>query len=165
MKKEFLLTVVLVIVLFACNQKPQESTENEKKIETVLPELTGNDTTFSDQHYEIASEAIATLKSKDYKKLESYMVTEFLPPQGFEKVDFIVSIADHIQDKGVPSKDDVRLRIGRNTYKGEKIPFKTYDFPFYEVSGKDTVAKSTVVISFADGIQKNKIANLSFKDY
>lgn len=165
MKKNIILLSLVISAFFSCKQVDEKSTETEEKIEKELPALTGNDTTFSDQHYLIASEAISTLKNKDYKKLEEYMVTEFLPPQGFEKVDFIVTIADYIKDKDLPNKDAVTLRVGRNTYKDKKIPFKTYNFPFYQISDKDTIGRSAIVVTIADGIEKNKIANLSFRDY
>ena len=165
MKKLYILVAIAALAFTSCSQQAENTTDNEKKAPIESPELTGSDTTFSDEHYSVASNAIASLKNQDYKKLENYMVTEFLPPQGFDSLEFIVNIAEYIVDKDLPNKESVVLKVGLNSYKGKKIPFKTYDFPFYAVEGKDTVGRSAIVVTFADEIEKNKIANLSFRDY
>jgi hypothetical protein len=65
----------------------------------------------------------------------------------------------------LPSKEAVKLEVGFNSYKGKKIPFKSYAFPFCVMEKADTTGRSAVVVTFADGIEENKIANFSFKDY
>ena len=97
--------------------------------------------------------------------LESYAVKEFLPSKGFESLDFIVTIADFIADKELPSKESVKLEVGLNNYKGKKISFKSYEFPFYIMENADTTGRAAVVVTFSDRIEENKIANFSFRDY
>ena len=135
----------------------------EKQLE--LTTLSDEDKTFSDVHYVIATKAIAALKNKDYVMLESYAVKEFLPSKGFESLDFIVTIADYIADKELPSKESVKLEVGLNNYKGKKISFKSYEFPFYIMENADTTGRAAVVVTFSDRIEENKIANFSFRDY
>ena len=97
--------------------------------------------------------------------LESYAVKEFLPSKGFESLDFIVTIADFIADKELPSKESVKLEVGLINYKGKKISFKSYEFPFYIMENADTTGRAAVVVTFSDRIEENKIANFSFRDY
>ena len=159
--------VILSLLASSCSQSPNETKEDnnieEKQLE--LTTLSDEDKTFSDVHYVIATEAIAALKNKDYVMLESYAVKEFLPSKGFESLDFIVTIADFIADKELPSKESVKLEVGLNNYKGKKISFKSYEFPFYIMENADTTGRAAVVVTFSDRIEENKIANFSFRDY
>lgn len=159
--------VILSLLASSCSQSPNETKEvnnvEEKQLE--LTTLSDEDKTFSDVHYVIATEAIAALKNKDYVMLESYAVKEFLPSKGFESLDFIVTIADFIADKELPSKESVKLEVGLNNYKGKKISFKSYEFPFYIMENADTTGRAAVVVTFSDRIEENKIANFSFRDY
>ena len=159
--------VILSLLASSCSQSPNETKEvnniDEKQLE--LTTLSDEDKTFSDVHYVIATEAIAALKNKDYVMLESYAVKEFLPSKGFESLDFIVTIADFIADKELPSKKSVKLEVGLNNYKGKKISFKSYEFPFYIMENADTTGRAAVVVTFSDRIEENKIANFSFRDY
>jgi hypothetical protein len=159
--------VILSLLASSCSQSPNETKEvkniDEKQLE--LTTLSDEDKTFSDVHYVIATKAIAALKNKEYATLESFAVKEFLPSEGLESLDFMVTIADFIGDKELPSKEAVKLEVGFNSYKGKKIPFKSYAFPFYVMEKADTTGRSAVVVTFADGIEENKIANFSFKDY
>ena len=159
--------VILSLLASSCSQSPNETKEvnniDEKQLE--LTTLSDDDKTFSDVHYVIATEAIAALKNKDYVMLESYAVKEFLPSKGFESLDFIVTIADFIADKELPSKESVKLEVGLNNYKGKKISFKSYEFPFYIMENADTTGRAAVVVTFSDRIEENKIANFSFRDY
>jgi hypothetical protein len=159
--------VILSLLASSCSQSPNETKEvkniDEKQLE--LTKLSDEDKTFSDVHYVIATKAIAALKNKEYATLESFAVKEFLPSEGLESLDFVVTIADFIGDKELPSKEAVKLEVGFNSYKGKKIPFKSYAFPFYVMEKADTTGRSAVVVTFADGIEENKIANFSFKDY
>jgi hypothetical protein len=159
--------VILSLLASSCSQLPNETKEvkniDEKQLE--LTTLSDEDKTFSDVHYVIATKAIAALKNKEYATLESFAVKEFLPSEGLESLDFIVTIADFIADKELPSKEAVKLEVGFNSYKGKKIPFKSYAFPFCVMEKADTTGRSAVVVTFADGIEENKIANFSFKDY
>lgn len=158
---------ILSLLASSCSQSPNETKEvnniDEKQLE--LTTLSDEDKTFSDVHYVIATEAIAALKNKDYVMLESYAVKEFLPSKGFESLDFIVTIADFIADKELPSKESVKLEVGLNNYKGKKISFKSYEFPFYIMENADTTGRAAVVVTFSDRIEENKIANFSFRDY
>ncbi len=166
MRKYYFLIAILSLLVSSCSQSPKEvNAADGKQMESTLPEFSDDEKKFSDEHYAIATKAITALKNKDYATLESYAVKEFLPSEGFESLDFMVSIADFIGDKELPSKESVQLKIGRNSYKGKKIPFKSYAFPFYIMEKEDTTGRSTVVVTFSDGIQENKIANFSFKDY
>jgi len=159
--------VILSLLASSCSQSPNETKEvnniEEKQLE--LTTLSDEDKTFSDVHYVIATEAIAALKNKDYVMLESYAVKEFLPSKGFESLDFIVTIADFIADKELPSKESVKLEVGLNNYRGKKISFKSYEFPFYIMENADTTGRAAVVVTFSDRIEENKIANFSFRDY
>ncbi|MDC0104970.1 hypothetical protein OAJ52_03230 [Bacteroidia bacterium] len=159
--------VILSLLASSCSQSPNETKEvnniEEKQLE--LTTLSDEDKTFSDVHYVIATKAIAALKNKDYVMLESYAVKEFLPSKGFESLDFIVTIADFIADKELPSKESVKLEVGLNNYKGKKISFKSYEFPFYIMENADTTGRAAVVVTFSDRIEENKIANFSFRDY
>ena len=159
--------VILSLLASSCSQSPNETKEvnniDEKQLE--LTTLSDEDKTFSDVHYVIATEAIAALKNKDYVMLESYAVKEFLHSKGFESLDFIVTIADFIADKELPSKESVKLEVGLNNYKGKKISFKSYEFPFYIMENADTTGRAAVVVTFSDRIEENKIANFSFRDY
>ncbi len=159
--------VILSLLASSCSQSPNETKEvnniDEKQLE--LTTLSDEDKTFSDVHYVIATKAIAALKNKDYVMLESYAVKEFLPSKGFESLDFIVTIADFIADKELPSKESVKLEVGLNNYKGKKISFKSYEFPFYIMENADTTGRAAVVVTFSDRIEENKIANFSFRDY
>ena len=159
--------VILSLLASSCSQSPNETKEvnniEEKQLE--LTTLSDEDKTFSDVHYVIATEAIAALKNKDYVMLESYAVKEFLPSKGFESLDFIVTIADFIADKELPSKESVKLEVGLNNYKRKKISFKSYEFPFYIMENADTTGRAAVVVTFSDRIEENKIANFSFRDY
>jgi len=159
--------VILSLLASSCSQSPNETKEvnniDEKQLE--LTTLSDEDKTFSDVHYVIATEAIAALKNKDYVMLESYAVKEFLPSKGFESLDFIVTIADFIADKELPSKESVKLEVGLNNYRGKKISFKSYEFPFYIMENADTTGRAAVVVTFSDRIEENKIANFSFRDY
>ena len=159
--------VILSLLASSCSQSPNETKEvnniDEKQLE--LTTLSDEDKTFSDVHYVIATEAITALKNKDYVMLESYAVKEFLPSKGFESLDFIVTIADFIADKELPSKESVKLEVGLNNYKGKKISFKSYEFPFYIMENADTTGRAAVVVTFSDRIEENKIANFSFRDY
>ena len=159
--------VILSLLASSCSQSPNETKEvnniDEKQLE--LTTLSDEDKTFSDVHYIIATEAIAALKNKDYVMLESYAVKEFLPSKGFESLDFIVTIADFIADKELPSKESVKLEVGLNNYKGKKISCKAYEFPFYIMENEDTTGRAAVVVTFSDRIEENKIANFSFRDY
>ena len=159
--KKTISIVSLLIAFSACKHNPND--KDKKQSET--PQLTAADSTFSEAHYEIATQALNTLKSKDYKTFATYTVTEFLPPNGFENVSFITTTADYIKDKEMPAKELVTFSVGLNSYKGDKIPYKMYTFPFYQIENKDTIGRSSVIITFADGIEKNRIANLSFRDY
>ena len=163
----YFLLVILSLLASSCSQSPNETKEvnniDEKQLE--LTTLSDEDKTFSDVHYVIATEAIAALKNKDYVMLESYAVKEFLPSKGFESLDFIVTIADFIADKELPSKESVKLEVGLNNYKGKKISFKSYEFPFYIMENADTTGRAAVVVTFSDRIEENKIANFSFRDY
>ena len=159
--------VILSLLASSCSQSTNETKEGndieEKQLE--LTTLSDEDKTFSDVHYVIATKAIAALKNKDYVMLESYAVKEFLPSKGFESLDFIVTIADFIADKELPSKESVKLEVGLNNYKGKKISFKSYEFPFYIMENADTTGRAAVVVTFSDRIEENKIANFSFRDY
>ena len=159
--------VILSLLASSCSQSPNETKEvnniDEKQLE--LTTLSDEDKTFSDVHYVIATEAIAALKNKDYVMLENYAVKEFLPSEGFESLDFMVTIADFIADKELPSKESVKLEVGLNNYKGKKISFKSYEFPFYIMKNADTTGRSVLVVTFSDRIEENKIANFSFRDY
>tara|TARA_B110000259_G_scaffold22891_1_gene23554 strand:+ start:161 stop:667 length:507 start_codon:yes stop_codon:yes gene_type:complete len=159
--------VILSLLASSCSQSPNETKEvnniDEKQLE--LTTLSDEDKTFSDVHYVIATKAITALKNKDYVMLESYAVKEFLPSKGFESLDFIVTIADFIADKELPSKESVKLEVGLNNYKGKKISFKSYEFPFYIMENADTTGRAAVVVTFSDRIEENKIANFSFRDY
>ena len=159
--------VILSLLASSCSQSPNETKEvnniDEKQLE--LTTLSDEDKTFSDVHYVIATEAIAALKNKDYVMLENYAVKEFLPSEGFESLDFMVTIADFIADKELPSKESVKLEVGLNNYKGKKISFKSYEFPFYIMANADTTGRAAVVVTFSDRIEENKIANFSFRDY
>ena len=161
--------VILSLLASSCSQSTNETKEGndieEEQLELATPTLSDEDKTFSDVHYAIATKAIAALKNKDYIMLESYAVKEFLPSEGFESLDFIVTIADFIGNKKLPSKESVKLEVGLNSYKGKKIPFKSYEFPFYIMKNEDTTGRSGLVVTFSDGIEKNKIANFSFRDY
>ena len=167
MRKYYFHIAILSLLISSCSQSSKETKEvnaaDEKQLE--LTTLSDEDKTFSDVHYVIATEAIAALKNKDYVMLESYAVKEFLPSKGFESLDFIVTIADFIADKELPSKESVKLEVGFNSYKGKKIPFKSYAFPFYVMEKADTTGRSAVVVTFSDRIEENKIANFSFRDY
>lgn len=159
--------VILSLLASSCSQSPNETKEvnniEEKQLE--LTTLSDEDKTFLDVHYVIATKAIAALKNKDYVMLESYAVKEFLPSKGFKSLDFIVTIADFIADKELPSKESVKLEVGLNNYKGKKISFKSYEFPFYIMENADTTGRAAVVVTFSDRIEENKIANFSFRDY
>jgi len=159
--KGYFLLIFTTIAIASCKQKTESTSDNNQ---TTLV-LTAADSTFSETHYEVATQALNTLKSKDYKTFATYTVTEFLPPNGFENVPFITTTADYIKDKEMPAKELVTLSVGLNSYKGDKIPYKMYTFPFYQIENKDTIGRSSVIITFADGIEKNRIANLSFRDY
>ena len=159
--------VILSLLASSCSQSPNETKEvnniDEKQLE--LTTLSDEDKTFSDVHYVIATKAITALKNKEYATLESFAVKEFLPSKGFESLDFIVTIADFIADKELPSKESVKLEVGLNNYKGKKISFKSYEFPFYIMENADTTGRAAVVVTFSDRIEENKIANFSFRDY
>lgn len=159
----------LILFISACNQAPKNTKKtinaDGKELELTVPEFSEDEKAFSDKHFEVGIDAIKTLKNEDYKELETYMVTEFLPPDGFAKMDFMVNIAKYIQDKELPAKEQVKMKIGRNEYKGTDIAYKRYEFPFYIIEGRDTTGRSAILITFADAIEKNKIANLSFRDY
>jgi hypothetical protein len=166
MRRYYFLIAILSLLVSSCSQSPKEvKAADGKQMESTLPEFSDDEKKFSDEHYAIATKAITALKNKDYTTLESYAVKEFLPSEGFESLDFMVTIADFIGDKELPSKESVILEIGLNSYKGKKIPFKSYEFPFYIMEKADTTGRSAVVVTFADGIEENKIANFSFKDY
>ena len=159
--------VILSLLASSCSQSPNETKEvnniDEKQLE--LTTLSDEDKTFSDVHYVIATKAITALKNKEYATLESFAVKEFLPSKGFESLYFIVTIADFIADKELPSKESVKLEVGLNNYKGKKISFKSYEFPFYIMENADTTGRAAVVVTFSDRIEENKIANFSFRDY
>jgi hypothetical protein len=108
--------VILSLLASSCSQSPNETKEvnniDEKQLE--LTTLSDEDKTFSDVHYVIATKAITALKNKEYATLESFAVKEFLPSKGFESLDFIVTIADFIADKELPSKESVKLEVGLN---------------------------------------------------
>ena len=167
MRKYYFHIAILSLLISSCSQSSKETKEvnniEEKQLE--LTTLSDEDKTFSDVHYVIATKAIAALKNKDYVMLESYAVKEFLPSKGFESLDFIVTIADFIADKELPSKESVKLEVGLNNYKGKKISFKSYEFPFYIMENADTTGRAAVVVTFSDRIEENKIANFSFRDY
>ena len=166
MRRYYFLIAILSLLVSSCSQSPKEANAADgKQMESILPEFSDDERKFSDEHYAIATKAITALKNKDYATLESYAVKEFLPSEGFESLDFMVTIADFIGDKELPSKESVLLEIGFNSYKGKKISFKSYEFPFYIMEKADTTGRSAVVVTFADGIEENKIANFSFKDY
>ena len=169
MRKYYFHIAILSLLVSSCIQSGKETKEGNaadgKQLELTTPEFSDDEKTFSDEHYDIATKAITALKNKEYATLEIYAVKEFLPSEGFESLDFIVTIADFIGDKELPIKEAVQLEIGRNSYKGKKIPFKSYAFPFYIMEKADTTGRSAVVVTFADGIEENKIANFSFKDY
>lgn len=156
--------LILGFAIISCKQEPKEKQTDNTPIEEAL-KFSAEDSTFSEVHYEIGVSAINALKSKDYKSFADHTVTEFLPPNGFENVDFIVTTAKFIEDKKMPNRDVVTMTIGHNDYKGKEVPFKTYTFPFFQVTDGDTLGRSSVVVTFADAIEKNKIANLSFRDY
>jgi hypothetical protein len=161
--------VILSLLASSCSQSSNETKDvnaaDEKQLELTTPEFSDDEKKFSNEHYAIATKAITALKNKEYATLESFAVKEFLPSEGLESLDFIVTIADFIADKELPSKEAVKLEVGFNSYKGKKIPFKSYAFPFYIMEKADTTGRSAVVVTFADGIEENKIANFSFKDY
>ncbi|MEJ6751217.1 MAG: hypothetical protein QNL27_07750, partial [Bacteroidia bacterium] len=143
MRKYYFHIAILSLLISSCSQSSKETKEvnaaDEKQLE--LTTLSDEDKTFSDVHYVIATKAIAALKNKDYVMLESYAVKEFLPSKGFESLDFIVTIADFIADKELPSKESVKLEVGLNNYKGKKISFKSYEFPFYIMENADTTGR------------------------
>tara|TARA_B110000093_G_scaffold122000_1_gene130714 strand:+ start:53 stop:556 length:504 start_codon:yes stop_codon:yes gene_type:complete len=167
MRKYYFHIAILSLLISSCSQSSKETKEvnaaDEKQLE--LTTLSDEDKTFSDVHYVIATKAITALKNKEYATLESFAVKEFLPSKGFESLYFIVTIADFIADKELPSKESVKLEVGFNSYKGKKIPFKSYAFPFYVMEKADTTGRSAVVVTFSDRIEENKIANFSFRDY
>ena len=167
MRKYYFHIAILSLLISSCSQSSKETKEvnaaDEKQLE--LTTLSDEDKTFSDVHYVIATKAITALKNKEYATLESFAVKEFLPSKGFESLDFIVTIADFIADKELPSKESVKLEVGLNNYKGKKISFKSYEFPFYIMENADTTGRAAVVVTFSDRIEENKIANFSFRDY
>jgi len=169
MRKYYFYIAILSLLVSSCSPSPKETKEantaDVKQLELTTPEFSDDDKKWSDEHYAIATKAITALKNKEYATLESYAVKEFLPSEGLESLDFMVSIADFIGDKELPSKESVQLEIGFNSYKGKKLSFKSYEFPFYIMEKADTTGRSAVVVTFADGIEENKIANFSFKDY
>ncbi|MFB1013959.1 MAG: hypothetical protein QMC68_09410 [Bacteroidia bacterium] len=167
MRKYYFHIAILSLLISSCSQSSKETKEvnaaDEKQLE--LTTLSDEDKTFSDVHYVIATKAITALKNKEYATLESFAVKEFLPSKGFESLYFIVTIADFIADKELPSKESVKLEVGLNNYKGKKISFKSYEFPFYIMENADTTGRAAVVVTFSDRIEENKIANFSFRDY
>lgn len=168
-KQLYIYFTTMILAFSACNQAPKKTKEMinaaGKELELTVPEFSEEEKAFSDKHFDVGINAITSLKNEDYKTLETLMVKEFLPPNGFAEMEFMVNIGKFIQDKNLPERESVLLEVGRNEYKGTNISYKRYEYPFYLLEGKDTIGRSAILVTFADDIEKNKIANLSFRDY
>lgn len=165
MKHIFLSICVLVVLLIGCKQPKEDKTGIQEQLAIKVPEFSKEDKEFSYTHYAIAKDAIHLLKGANFDNFEALVAPEFIPKEGFENLEFMVNISDYIRDKNIAKQNEVKLEIGHNSYNGEKIPYKTYEFPFYDVVNKDTLGRSAILVTFADQIAKNKIVNLSFRDY
>lgn len=168
MKKIFTASILLGLIL-GCNQSENQSKKEETNVTEQLaievPQLSEEDKQFSYSHYAIAKDAIYLLKIGDFDNFEALVAPEFRPKDGFQNVDFMVNIANYIDDKDIAKQNQVKLEVGHNSYHDKKIPYKTYEFPFYDVVKNDTIGRSAILVTFADKIANNKIVNLSFRDY
>lgn len=165
----FILSILFIGGLYSCTNRGEEKSDenavNEKPEKSPEYNFSEEEKQFSVTHYSTAIQAIKAIQKREFDKLETYVIEEFLPPQGFDSLKFMQNMADYLQDKDLPAAASVKMTIGTNDYMGNAIAFKTYDFPFVQLENNDTVGQTSLVITFADGIELNKIANISFRDY